>query len=79
MIEVQATSGDMHLGGDDWDQRIVDWLLRGFEDEHDIDLSNDRVALQRLVQAAEQAKILLSRETETIIEIPSVATGPGCR
>src|SRR6266542_2883650 len=56
VIEVQATSGDMHLGGDDWDQRVVDWLLKTFKDNHGIDLSKDKMAMQRLREAAEKAK-----------------------
>src|ERR687898_168578 len=60
VIEVQATSGDMHLGGDDWDQKIVDWLLATFKNNHGIDLSKDKMAMQRLKEAAEKAKIALS-------------------
>ena len=60
VVEVKATSGDNHLGGDDWDQRIVDWLVKHFKNGHGIDLSKDKMALQRLREAAEKAKIELS-------------------
>ena len=60
VIEVKATSGDNHLGGDDWDQRIVDWLVEKFKGGHGIDLSKDKMAMQRLREAAEKAKIELS-------------------
>src|ERR687892_668847 len=79
VIEVQATSGDMHLGGDDWDQRIVDWLLKTFKDNHGIDLSKDKMAMQRLKEAAEKAKIELSSTVETTINLPFItadASGP---
>jgi molecular chaperone DnaK len=52
-----VTSGDMQLGGDDWDQRIVEWLLKDFKNNHGIDLSNDKMAMQRLKETAEKAKI----------------------
>ena len=61
VIEVKATSGDNHLGGDDWDQRIVDWLVEKFKSGHGIDLSKDKMAMQRLREAAEKAKIELSQ------------------
>src|SRR6187455_2381361 len=60
VVEVKATSGDNHLGGDDWDQRIVDWLVGQFKNAHGIDLSRDKMAMQRLREAAEKAKIELS-------------------
>ena len=60
VVEVKATSGDNHLGGDDWDQRIVDWLVKDFKNAYGIDLSKDKMALQRLREAAEKAKIELS-------------------
>ena len=60
VVEVKATSGDNHLGGDDWDQRIVDWLVEDFKNSYGIDLSKDKMALQRLREAAEKAKIELS-------------------
>jgi molecular chaperone DnaK len=76
VIEVQATSGDMHLGGDDWDQRIVDWLLKTFKDNHGIDLSKDKMAMQRLKEAAEKAKIELSSTLETTINLPFITATP---
>src|SRR5919201_718167 len=76
VIEVQATSGDMHLGGDDWDQRIVDWLLTTFKNNHGIDLSNDKMAMQRLKEAAEKAKIELSSTLETTINLPFITATP---
>ncbi len=72
VIEVHATSGDTHLGGDDWDQIIVDWLVSEFRKEQGIDLSNDRQALQRLREAAEKAKIELSTTTKTDISLPFI-------
>ena len=60
VIEVKATSGDNHLGGDDWDQRIIDWLVDKFKAAHGIDLTKDKMAMQRLREAAEKAKIELS-------------------
>jgi molecular chaperone DnaK len=79
VIEVKATNGDTHLGGDDWDQRIVDWLVAEYKKEQGIDLSKDRQALQRLKEAAEKAKIELSTVMETEINLPFVtadASGP---
>ncbi len=76
VIEVQATSGDMHLGGDDWDQRIVDWLLKTFKNNHGIDLSGDKMAMQRLQEAAEKAKIELSSTLETTINLPFITATP---
>jgi molecular chaperone DnaK len=79
VIEVKATNGDTHLGGDDWDQRIVDWMVAEFKKEQGIDLSKDRQALQRLKEAAEKAKIELSSVMETEINLPFVtadASGP---
>ena len=72
VVEVKATSGDNHLGGDDWDQRIVDWLVKKFKDGHGIDLSNDRMAMQRLREAAEKAKIELSSSSETHLNLPYI-------
>jgi molecular chaperone DnaK len=78
VFEVKATHGDTHLGGDDWDQRIIDWLVKGFKDGHGVDLSNDRMALQRLQEAAEKAKIELSQVNEASINLPFVtATDAG--
>jgi Molecular chaperone len=79
VIEVKATNGDTHLGGDDWDQRIVNWAAEEFKKEHGIDLRQDRQALQRLREAAEKAKIELSTMTETEINLPYItadASGP---
>ncbi len=76
VIEVQATSGDMHLGGDDWDQRVVDWLLKTFKNNHGIDLSNDKMAMQRLKEAAEKAKVELSSTLETTINLPFITATP---
>ncbi|MGN6686882.1 MAG: molecular chaperone DnaK [Actinomycetales bacterium] len=68
-IQVRATSGDNHLGGDDWDQRIVDFLLKQVKNSYGIDLSNDKIAMQRLREAAERAKIELSSASETSINL----------
>lgn len=79
VIEVKATSGDTHLGGDDIDQRIQDWLVAEFKKDTGIDLSKDRMALQRLKEAAEKAKIELSSTLETEINLPFItadASGP---
>ncbi len=76
VFEVKATHGDTHLGGDDWDQRIIDWMVKSFKDAHGIDLSKDRMALQRLKEAAEKAKIELSQMTETQINLPFITATP---
>ena len=79
VVEVKATSGDTFLGGDDWDQRIVDWTADEFRKEQGIDLRQDRQALQRLKEAAEKAKIELSSVVETEINLPFItadASGP---
>ncbi len=79
VVEVKATNGDTHLGGDDWDQRVVDHVADEFKREYGIDLRNDRQALQRLNEAAEKAKIELSTVLETEINLPFItadATGP---
>src|SRR5574341_1423313 len=79
VIEVKATNGDTHLGGDDWDQKIVNWAADEFKKEQGIDLRNDRPALQRLREAAEKAKIELSTVMETEINLPYItadASGP---
>jgi molecular chaperone DnaK len=73
VIEVKSTSGDTHLGGDDWDQVIVDWLADDFKREQGIDLRTDRQALQRLKEAAEKAKIELSGTVQTEINLPFIA------
>ena len=79
VVEVKATNGDTHLGGDDLDQRIMDWLAAEFKQAEGIDLSKDRMALQRLKEAAEKAKIELSSAMETEINLPFItadSTGP---
>src|SRR6195256_5371141 len=76
VVEVKSTNGDTHLGGDDIDQRIVDWLIDEFKKENNIDLSKDRMALQRLKEAAEKAKIELSQMMETEINLPFITAGP---
>jgi len=78
VFEVKSTHGDTHLGGDDWDQRIIDWLVESFKNDHGVDLSNDKMALQRLKEAAEKAKIELSQVTQTQINLPFItATDAG--
>jgi molecular chaperone DnaK len=72
VVEVKATSGDNHLGGDDWDQRIVDWLVTDFKNSYGVDLSKDKMALQRLRETAEKAKIELSSSTESQINLPYI-------
>src|SRR5574337_368749 len=72
VVEVKATAGDTHLGGDDIDQRVADWIIDEFKKENGIDLSKDRMALQRLKEAAEKAKIELSTAMETEINLPFV-------
>jgi molecular chaperone DnaK len=79
VVEVKATSGDNHLGGDDWDQKVVDWLVEKFKNANGVDLSKDKMALQRLREAAEKAKIELSGSSETQINLPYItasAEGP---
>ncbi|MFA4016828.1 MAG: hypothetical protein RUDDFDWM_001939 [Candidatus Fervidibacterota bacterium] len=76
VFEVKATSGDTHLGGDDWDQRLIEYCIEQFRKETGIDLSNDREALQRLKEACERAKIELSTLMETEINLPYIAPGP---
>jgi molecular chaperone DnaK len=73
VVEVKATNGDTHLGGDDIDQRLVEWIIGEFRKDQDIDLSEDKVALQRLKEAAEKAKIELSQLSETEINLPFIA------
>src|SRR5207245_7067262 len=78
VFEVKSTSGDTHLGGDDWDQRVIDWLVTQFKNSHGVDLSKDRMAMQRLKEAAEKAKIELSEVMETTINLPVItATAEG--
>jgi molecular chaperone DnaK len=76
VVEVKATHGDTQLGGDDWDQRVIDWLADRFKGNYSIDLSKDRMAMQRLKEAAEKAKIELSQVTETTINLPFISAGP---
>jgi molecular chaperone DnaK len=76
VFEVKATSGNTNLGGDDWDQRIIDWMVTEFKNAHGVDLSKDRMALQRLKEAAEKAKIELSSVQETHINLPFVTATP---
>src|ERR1700753_2605395 len=73
VVEVKATSGDNHLGGDDWDQRIVDWLVQDFKNNYGIDLSKDKMARQRLREAGERAKIELSSGSEAQINLPYIS------
>ena len=78
-VEVKATGGDTHLGGDDFDQKIMDWVVAQFKKENGVDLSKDNLALQRIKEAAEKAKIELSSSLETEINLPFItsdATGP---
>ncbi len=78
VFEVKSTSGDTHLGGDDWDQKVIDWLVEGFKNDHGVDLSQDKMALQRLKEAAEKAKIELSTVAETEVNLPFItATSSG--
>jgi molecular chaperone DnaK len=72
VVEVKATSGDNHLGGDDWDQRIVDHLVKQFKNGHGVDLSKDKMAMQRLRESAEKAKIELSSSSETTVNLPYI-------
>ncbi len=79
VVEVKATSGDNHLGGDDWDQKVVDHLVTTFKNAHGVDLSKDKMAMQRLREAAEKAKIELSSSAQTTINLPYItasAEGP---
>src|SRR5712672_1301858 len=79
VVEVKATNGDTHLGGDDYDRRVVDWLAEEFKKSNGIDLKSDRQALQRLTEAAERAKIELSSRLETSVNLPFITadqTGP---
>jgi molecular chaperone DnaK len=78
VFEVKSTSGNTHLGGDDWDQRVMDWMVTEFKNAHGVDLSNDKMALQRLKEAAEKAKIELSSAQQTTINLPFItATSEG--
>jgi molecular chaperone DnaK len=78
VFEVKSTSGNTHLGGDDWDQKVMDWLVKSFKDKEGVDLSNDKMAMQRLKEGAEKAKIELSSVQETQINLPFItATSDG--
>ncbi|MGQ0432730.1 MAG: Hsp70 family protein, partial [Microthrixaceae bacterium] len=78
VFEVKSTHGDTHLGGDDWDQKIIDWLVDQFKAAHGVDLSKDNMAVQRLMEAAEKAKIELSQVQQTQINLPFItATAEG--
>jgi molecular chaperone DnaK len=76
VFEVKSTHGDTHLGGDDWDQRIIDWLVKQFKTAHGVDLAADRMATQRLKEAAEKAKIELSQVQQTQINLPFITATP---
>ena len=79
VFEVKSTNGDNHLGGDDWDQKVIDWLAEKFKSDHGIDLRNDKMALQRLKEGAERAKMELSATQQTQINLPFItadASGP---
>jgi molecular chaperone DnaK len=75
VFEVKATHGDTQLGGDDWDQRVIDWMVKEFKNNYGIDLAADRMALQRLKEAAEKAKIELSQVSEATINLPFISAG----
>ena len=78
VFDVKSTSGDTHLGGDDWDQAVMDWMVKSFKDKHGVDLAKDKMATQRLKEAAEKAKKELSSATETTINLPFItATAEG--
>jgi len=78
VFEVKSTHGDTSLGGDDWDQRVIDWLVDSFKGDHGVDLGNDKMAVQRLKEAAEKAKIELSQVAQTQINLPFItATDAG--
>ncbi len=75
VVEVKATSGDNHLGGDDWDNAIVQWMVKKFKDANGVDLGADKIAAQRLQEAAEKAKIELSSSSDTTIHLPYITHG----
>jgi molecular chaperone DnaK len=78
VFDVKSTSGDTHLGGDDWDQAVMDWMVKSFKDKHGVDLAKDKMATQRLKEAAEKAKKELSTTAETSINLPFItATAEG--
>ena len=76
VFEVKSTHGDTHLGGDDWDQKVIDWLVKEFKSAHGVDLGTYRMALQRLKEAAEKAKIELSQVQQTQINLPFITATP---
>ena len=76
MFEVKSTAGNTHLGGDDWDQRVIDWMVSEFKNAHGVDLGVDKMAAQRLKEAAEKAKIELSSLQETTINLPFITATP---
>jgi len=76
VFEVKSTHGDTHLGGDDWDQRIIEWLVKQFKSAHGVDLGADKMAAQRLKEAAEKAKIELSQVQQTQINLPFITATP---
>src|ERR671918_225060 len=76
VFEVKATAGNTKLGGDDWDQKVIDWIVKEFQNAHGVDLSKDRIAMQRLKDAAEKAKIELSQVSQTSINLPFITEGP---
>lgn len=76
VFEVKSTRGDTHLGGDDWDQKVIDWLVKEFKSAHGFDLGTERMALQRLKEAAEKAKIELSQVQQTQINLPFITGTP---
>jgi molecular chaperone DnaK len=75
VVEVKATSGDNHLGGDDWDERVVEWMITKFKNANGVDLGADKIAKQRLQEAAEKAKIELSSSSETQVHLPYITHG----
>src|ERR687892_111549 len=76
VFEVKATAGNTKLGGDDWDQKVIDWIVKEFQNAHGVDLSKDRIAMQRLKDAGEKAKIELSQVSQTSINLPFITEGP---
>ncbi len=79
VVEVKATSGDNHLGGDDWDNKVVEWMIAKFKANNGVDLGADKIAKQRLQEAAEKAKIELSSSSETQIHLPTSPTASPVR
>src|SRR5437764_502903 len=72
VFEVKSTSGNTHLGGDDWDQRVIDWLVQSFKNDHGVDLGADKMALQRLKEAAEKAKIERAAVQGATVNLPFI-------